>query len=541
MTFRSPLPKIRLTSYFSRPFDNAVATARTCYSAKGIVTAEQVGGDHLDTPEKRERAKQRRNELAKSIYQAGHHTTLQHAHFQFALENVSRQFIWAFLHSHPFYNSEQVSQRYVEVAPGSFLVPELPADAADIYERTLHQQMADYRELIDRLEPLVREKYIDRFPARDKPSLEKQAASDVQKRCQEVARYVLPVATFAYLYHTISGLTLLRYHRLAHDVDCPAETRLVVRAMMDEVLRIDPDFAAVVEDPLPLDETPEAKLFSQFCEHRATEGRSAFARHFDAQLDGGASKLIAATPNGEAIVADAVREVLGLLPHELADEAAIRAVLDPSANRLLSESLNLSLHSKIMRAGLHAHYTFRKKLSHTADSQDQRHRLTPASRPALIAQITDEPDYIVPKLITDAQAVGGEMARAAELFHSSMARSWEAFRHLRRVGVSLDDAAYLLPNAQAVRFTESGDLLALRHKFQMRLCFNAQEEIFRASLDEAQQIRAVHPLIGRFLLPPCTLRSLGVARPMCPEGGRFCGEKVWKYDPNEYAELRGSL
>src|SRR5712691_13346838 len=96
-SFSSPPPKVRLVHAFERPFENVVATARTCYSAKGIVTEDQASAK----PE-------RRDALAKSTYAAGHHTTFQHAHFQFALENVSRQFLWSFLHSHPFYNSEQV-------------------------------------------------------------------------------------------------------------------------------------------------------------------------------------------------------------------------------------------------------------------------------------------------------------------------------------------------------------------------------------------------------------------------------------------------
>src|SRR5438105_15931627 len=110
--FSSPAPKVRLVNAFARPFENVVATARTCYSSKGIVTEDQASA----RPE-------RRDALARSIYDAGHHTTFQHAHFQFALENVSRQFLWTFLHSHPFYNSEQVSQRYVEVKPGHYAVP----------------------------------------------------------------------------------------------------------------------------------------------------------------------------------------------------------------------------------------------------------------------------------------------------------------------------------------------------------------------------------------------------------------------------------
>jgi thymidylate synthase ThyX len=77
-----------------------------------------------------------RDAIADSIYKAGHHTTLQHSSFQFTLENVSRQFIWSFLHSHPFYNSEQVSQRYVTVGPDSVTVPPLKEPALTLYRET---------------------------------------------------------------------------------------------------------------------------------------------------------------------------------------------------------------------------------------------------------------------------------------------------------------------------------------------------------------------------------------------------------------------
>ena len=86
----------------------------------------------------------------------------------------------------------------------------------------------------------------------------------------------------------------------------------------------------------------------------------------------------------------------------------------------------------------------------------------------------------------------------------------------------------------AIRFTESADLLNLHHKFAMRLCYNAQEEIWRASLDEAHQIAEINPRIGRWLLPPCSLRHLAEVRPVCPEGDRFCGVVVWKQSPSTY-------
>ena len=59
------------------------------------------------------------------------------------------------------------------------------------------------------------------------------------------------------------------------------------------------------------------------------------------------------------------------------------------------------------------------------------------------------------------------------------------------------------PNAKTLRFVESGSLLALLHKWTLRTCFNAQEEIFLASMDEVEQVRDAHPRIGRHIGPPC--------------------------------------
>ena len=93
----SPEPIVRITRHFTKPFNTVLTTARTCYSSKGLVEDEDLrpGGEGL----------------ARDLYEAGHHTTIQHPTFQFVLKQVSRQFIWSFLHQHPFYNSEQVSQR----------------------------------------------------------------------------------------------------------------------------------------------------------------------------------------------------------------------------------------------------------------------------------------------------------------------------------------------------------------------------------------------------------------------------------------------
>jgi hypothetical protein len=291
--------------------------------------------------------------------------------------------------------------------------------------------------------------------------------------------------------------------------------------MVDEVLRHDPLYEAVLQDPIPLEETPEYALFQSARELRTSE--AAFREEFDAELAGRVSRLVDWKANNEEVLAASVREILGLPRAALSDDEAIRLVLDPGRNRLLGETLTLTTHGKVSRAMFHPSYTFRKKLSHTADSQDQRHRMTPGSRPALTAYLSGEPDYIVPMLVPEVPAANG-------LYRETMEETWEAINALRSRGVAGEHAAYLLPNAVAIRFTESADLLNLHHKFAMRLCYNAQEEIWRASLDEALQIREVNPRIGPWLMPPCTLRHLAAVRPVCPEGERFCGVTVWRQD-----------
>ncbi len=522
---RSPEPDVRLTGAFPRPFENAVATARTCYSPKGIVTEAEVSGDALDDPAKREARAARRDRLARDIYRAGHHTTLQHAHFQFALSNVSRQFLWSFFHSHPYYNSEQVSQRYVEVRPGSAYVPPIGGEALSVYTSTLESLFDAYARLDRALGEPVGEAYWRVFPARRSHS--ERWNGSIKKKSQELARYVLPVATFAYLYHTVSGLTLLRYWRLAQGGDCPAEQRRVIGKMVAALLDHDPLYQAILEEPIPLEETPEARFFETTA-RPGGEASRLFRDEFDRSLDGRVSKLVDRKGNAEEVVAAAVRGVLGLPLSALSDDDAIALAIDPQKNPLLSETLNLTSHDKISRALVHASYTFRKRISHTADSQDQRHRTTPASRPYLSAYVTDDPDVIVPPLIASNPA-------AKRIFDEATERAWNGARRVFALTGSLEVAAYLLPNSTAIRFTESADLLGLRHKLAMRLCYNAQEEIWQASVDEAEQVRAAEPRLGRFLLPPCGVRVRAGTKPICPEGERFCGVPVWRLPPEKWS------
>ena len=487
------------------PFDGAIAAARTCYSPR-VIAATEVTASQRDT-------------IGALTFDAGHHTVYQHAHFEFGVENVSRQFVWTFLHSYPFYNSEQSSQRYVKLREPRAFVPPLAGEALDVYEAAIVRAWDRYAELSallkDDAHAILKElRYVR--PTTN-PERLKQIDKDAEKRAIETARYVIPIAAFTSMVHTVSGIVLHRLHRMVNTGDAPYEARQVVAEMVRLVKEWDPHFFDKIgPGPIAADEVPEMAL------PKPRRG-DCFAAEFDARLNGRWSRLRDASPDAEEIVAESVRSVFGLTAAEMPDDEALDRVMNPARNRYRLDILDVSHHSPLMRALHHATYVFEKRLSHTADSQDQRHRMVPASRPLMTFSDTIRPDYITPRLIASN-------ARAKAVYDEAMSDAWAAKNRLLELGVPLEFALYVLPNAKTLRFIESGSLLALLHKWTLRTCFNAQEEIYLASMDEIEAVRALHPRIGRHIGPPCVIRN-GLISPRCTEGSHFCGVPVWKDFP----------
>src|SRR6201997_1943746 len=128
---------VTLRNSFAHPYDSAIAAARTCYAPR-LISPQEV-------------TEKQRTTIGAATYYAGHHTVYQHAHFEFGLENVSRQFVWSFLHAHPFYNSEQQSQRYVRLDRALAYIPpatgHFGAAEREIFERAVARSWNAYREL----------------------------------------------------------------------------------------------------------------------------------------------------------------------------------------------------------------------------------------------------------------------------------------------------------------------------------------------------------------------------------------------------------
>jgi thymidylate synthase ThyX len=508
-------PRVTLRNAFAHPFDSAIAAARTCYSTR-LIGREEITD------------KQRLN-IGAGTFFSGHHTVYQHAHFEFGLENVSRQFVWSFLHAHPFYNSEQQSQRYVRMDRVQAYVPPtslfFDADSRLIYERAIARAWYYYRELSSLLLPDAREILQDIWHVgpMSHPKRIQKIERSAEKRAIEIARYVLPVAAFTAMVHTVSGIVLHRLWRMCAASDTPSEARAVIGEMVAHVKNIDAQFfdRFGIE---PLDELPEWRAAQGRGAQVSPQNGDSFAKEFDAQINGRTAKLLDYSANAPAVIAASYRAVLGLSAAECSDDEALDRLLNPARNLYRLETLNVGVHAPMMRALQHANYTFAKKISHTADSQDQRHRMIPGSRPLLTLADTREPDYITPALLK-------QNPRAKEVYDRAMQAAWQSKNQLLDRGVPQEIALYLLPNAKSIRLVESGSLLHLLHKWTMRTCFNAQEEIYQSSLDEIAQLREVHPQLTKYIGPPCYLRA-GVTTPICTEGSHFCGVKVWLDFPN---------
>jgi thymidylate synthase ThyX len=533
-------PKVELLAYTGHPFDIAMATARTCYAPE-LIYAKDI------TPGQRER-------IGASIYEAGHHTPFQHPTFVFGLQHISRHVVWSFFHSHPFYNSEQQSQRYVVMNDAAVFVPPIEGEARELYERAVEKSWTAYNKISELLVG-------DNFSLMEKIGKlkgqnDKQIMTDSEKKAIENARYVLPLGAFTTMYHTISGIVLKRYVRMARMSDCPYEAKMIVDMMVEEVRKIDPDFIERVGDEaFTTEELMEERLYAellkrQLSQEKMYEMNAAAAAAFDADLGDKWSKLILSDTNTEKVVADSVREVFGATPDALSDDEAIDYAVNPAKNLYLNDSLNSWDMSPVMRALNHAQYTFKKRMTHTGDSQEQRHRTVPGSRPLLRFSHTREPDYLTPPVFE-------KNLEARAIYDGIMAELWETKNRLIEMGVPAEFACYILPNAVTLRFTQSGSLLHFMHKWRLRSCFLAQLEIYNCAVDELMQVREVHPRLGKYLGPPCFTRFHGgVGHPKpervkeimtsdatdkslqlattegpCPEGPRWCGINVWMNFP----------
>lgn len=438
----------------SPPSDLAVSAARTCYFPNGVVRPEKSSDW------------ERKDDLLQGIFKGGHHTTLMHTHVTMMITGMSRHLIWRLLHAHPYYNSEQVSQRYAKMKIDSFVYPK-NGDTAQ-WETFYQQRFEEYEALIEILLPDV-EAVVPKFRRKDS-----------RKKAQEMARYVLPGGMSAYLYHTVNIVTLLRYIAVAKAMpECREEALEFADIVSRYLVELDPSMAPLVEHARQA--RPVFPVFDMAGLKRRIGVRDEKVKVYD-------------------VVGDAAFEV----------------------NENYADVLRYS--QMLPDSGVLGGFSTYIRLSLSADAQNQRHRRSPAVRPAL-ETIYERTCYVPPIVAKNEKALA--------LYRRSVEASYDFFEG-QREDLGFGEAVYALPNAHEIELAERNDFTSFHHKAQMRLCYNAQEEIFDIVYDQVKQLRAMNVAGAEELLPPCATRSKMKIRPTCPEGDHFCGIKVWKLEFEDY-------
>jgi len=113
--------------------------------------------------------------------------------------------------------------------------------------------------------------------------------------------------------------------------------------------------------------------------------------------------------------------------------------------------------------------------------------------------------YVTPPNIADK-------AEAKELFEETLGKISKTYKKLLKLGISKEDARFILPNASKTNIIVTMNARELRHFFNLRCCVRAQWEITEVAIEMLRQAKKVAPALFENAGPSCI--ELGY----CPEG-----------------------
>jgi thymidylate synthase ThyX len=516
-------------------FDIAVTTAVQCYSPGRAIM--KVRDD------------EKSRQIGDSTLDGGHLTTRQHGQMTWHIA-ASRSVIQEIFHSYPYYNSDQQSQRYVEAKQGNFLMPaNLAPEQQQAFLEAANFMNEQYFILLEQLEPYIRQRVVSVNPKKWNQEKNATALSQkVQKLCQEIARYVLPINQFTELKHSLSHLQLLRLFHAARMENFPDEARFIIASMMKSVLDIDSSFANDLRMPLAEISMQDriAQVVSQTegadtqIEHanRTPDLRDYLGNKQTRMLNQVSSDETTGLTNIETTLVMAVRNAAGPESDHLNDLQILDLLIDPAANKYLADTYMAGMHDPITASLRQVGFSFVTELSLTAEAQRQRQRTTPASVPPMVNLLAGPAEFIAPMIVRQTPEL-------LEIYEAIMGQVYANIQAVLALGTPPEIAALLLPNSHKVRIVESGNLFDFLHRLKQRLCYLAQEEFCFISIEQASQMIDAVPRLAKLLMAPCGIRHRAAQNPnntdvtpYCPEGSKFCGVAVWNKTLEQYAAGR---
>ena len=166
----------------------------------------------------------------------------------------------------------------------------------------------------------------------------------------------------------------------------------------------------------------------------------------------------------------------------------------------------------------HASYTFAiDGVSRALTHQLVRHRIASFNQQSQrYVKFDDGLEVVEPGSVSDNPA-------AAEIFNKAMIHAKKAYVDLLALGVSAEDARYVLPNAAETKIVVTMNIRELLHFFELRCCNRAQWEIRELALRMLELVKPTAPYIFKAAGAPCV-------HGCCPEGKMCCGNPYPKVE-----------
>jgi thymidylate synthase ThyX len=400
----------------------------------------------------------------------GHASVAEHAVLHIAVENVSRLAVEA-LESNRLASYTEKSTRFQKWACDAYYFPPelIDPQLVSVYRNAVEKAFEAYK----LAQPRVREAL-----ARENPRKEDESESAYDRRLRtpttDVCRFLLPAASLANLGMTANARVL--EHSLQKLLSDP----------LAEVRAIGLEIKQVAQQ-----EAPTLVKYADRSAYIADTGL-AFAHsdlpHFSAAPAQVGCRLIDFDPEGETRVLAAVLYKYCGIDY---DEAVQYLTLAGSEKRAeLAHKLlgGMGPFDTPLRELEHTYYTFDVIVDQGGYFEIKRHRMmTQTPQP-----LTTKLGYALPRLI-EAAGLSGEYTQV-------MQAAQDAYVRLEKVNPSL--AAYVVPNGFNRRVLLT---LNLREAFQfcrLRSAANAHFSVRRIARQMAEQITAVHPLLGSYLALP---------------------------------------
>ncbi len=197
--------QVRLLNFTPNPELTCAAAARLCYSK---VSAAEI---------MQEMSEDRVRRLLEMVIASGHHSTIEHASFTFAIDGISRACSHQLVRHRIGISFDQQSQRYVDMSQPEYVIPPTIAANGDLaarFQEGMEASFALYRELVEAGIP------------------------------KEDARFVLPNATATRLVMTVNFRQLMHMASIRLCFRAQWEIRRLVQLAKREVERVSPYLAS---------------------------------------------------------------------------------------------------------------------------------------------------------------------------------------------------------------------------------------------------------------------------------------------------------